>query len=221
MSGFIQPPGVTQVRAGSNIFLNPSSGVGVVSIAASGGGGSDVTSIIAGTNITIDPPDGQGDVTINSTGGGGGGSQPLFFQRATTMFIHPVTIVPFAVFSYILPPNSATRVEAYIMWATNDANIAPRFSYNPGDFGLFGNVATIQTNLSLPAQTAPTYTITGDTASTSVGLMATLSGVAVNTSLTDSFTIQVLAEATVGPGTSTLTIFENDTTFIVTTLTDS
>ncbi len=221
MTGFIQPPGVTQVRAGSNIFLNPSSGVGVVSIASSGGGGSDVTSIIAGTNITIDPPDGQGDVTINSTGGGGGGSQPIFTQLNHTLTIHPVTIVPFALFAVDLPPATATRIEAYIMWATNDANIAPRFSFDPGLYGVYGNIAMIQTNLSLPPQFAPTYTITGDAATTSVGLMCTLSAVAVNTSLSDTQTLQVLAEATVGPGTSTLTIFENDTVLVTTTLTET
>lgn len=87
---------VTQLTAGSNITLTPSTGVGVVQIAASGGGSTvssvsgtgaginvapttgavvvsntGVTSIVAGANISISG--GTGAVTINAGGGTGSG----------------------------------------------------------------------------------------------------------------------------------------------------
>lgn len=59
--------GVTKLVAGDNVTLSPSSGLGEVTINASGGGAAPVTQIIAGTNVTVDPSDGLGAVTVNAT----------------------------------------------------------------------------------------------------------------------------------------------------------
>ncbi len=66
--------GVTQLIAGTNITLSPTSGTGVVTINASGGT-SGVTQIVAGTNITLSPAGGTGVVTINASGGTSGVTQ--------------------------------------------------------------------------------------------------------------------------------------------------
>ena len=56
---------VSQLVAGTNVTLTPTSGVGAVTIDATVGAGG-VDKIIAGTNITISPLSGLGDVTINA-----------------------------------------------------------------------------------------------------------------------------------------------------------
>jgi hypothetical protein len=59
--------GVQRIIPGSNITINPTDGIGNVTIDASGGGA--VSQLIAGTNITLTPPTGLGAVTIDSAGG--------------------------------------------------------------------------------------------------------------------------------------------------------
>ena len=81
------PPsgGVTSIIAGSNVTISPTTGIGAVTINASGGSGGGVTSIIAGSNITIDPIDGTGAVTINARGGGAGVFTSIINSGATTL----------------------------------------------------------------------------------------------------------------------------------------
>ena len=59
------PTGVSQVVAGANITLTPSSGTGVVTIAATAPP-AGVVRIIAGTNVTVSPLEGTSEVTINA-----------------------------------------------------------------------------------------------------------------------------------------------------------
>jgi len=58
---------VSQIVAGSNVTVTPSSGVGVVTVNSLGA----VTQLLAGTNISLSPSTGVGAVTINSSGSGG------------------------------------------------------------------------------------------------------------------------------------------------------
>ena len=83
-------PGVTQLIAGTNISLSPTSGVGAVTINSTGSGGvasitagtgitvggttkypiisnAGVTQLVAGTNVTLSPTSGLGAVTVNTT----------------------------------------------------------------------------------------------------------------------------------------------------------
>ena len=66
-------PGVTKLIAGANIALNPTSGVGEVTIESLAPVDPGVTKLIAGDNITLSPTSGVGEVTIGSTGSATGG----------------------------------------------------------------------------------------------------------------------------------------------------
>ena len=75
--------GVSQIVAGTNVTISPTSGVGVVTInATGGGGGGGVTQITAGPNIAVSPSGGTGNVTVGFDGilpvasGGTGTSTP-------------------------------------------------------------------------------------------------------------------------------------------------
>lgn len=100
--GYIKGDGVvTRLRAGSNVTLSPTSGVGEVTISATGGGGGGgdgipeapadgklygrkdaawaafeeggVTQLKAGDGVVLTPAEGTGVVTIAAAGGGGSG----------------------------------------------------------------------------------------------------------------------------------------------------
>jgi hypothetical protein len=60
--------GVTQLIAGPNITLDPSDGLGNVTITATGSSTSAVTQLVAGTGISLSPSGGTGIVTITNTG---------------------------------------------------------------------------------------------------------------------------------------------------------
>jgi hypothetical protein len=60
--------GVSQIIAGTNVTITPSTGLGAVTINATGGGGGAVTKIIAGPGISVNPVTGIGNVTVTSIG---------------------------------------------------------------------------------------------------------------------------------------------------------
>lgn len=60
--------GVSQIIAGTNVTITPSTGLGAVTINATGGGGGGVTQIVPGPGIGVNPVLGTGIVTITSLG---------------------------------------------------------------------------------------------------------------------------------------------------------
>lgn len=91
--------GVTQLIAGNNVTLNPSSGLGAVTISAGGSLGvydgatyiGIATAIDFGSNLTVTPLS-VGIVTVNASGTGGGGS-----GASITIGVRVGTAVTFAI----------------------------------------------------------------------------------------------------------------------------
>lgn len=83
--------GVTRLIAGSNITLNPTTGVGDVTISATGGGTGGVSQLVAGSGISLSPASGTGVVTITNTGGGGGGGVTSVTSTSQQLIASPTT----------------------------------------------------------------------------------------------------------------------------------
>lgn len=82
---------ITKVTAGTGISVNPSSGLGDVTISVNGSAGGVVTKLIAGSNVTLSPTSGTGDVTISASGGGGGGAVNSVSGTGNGISVNPTT----------------------------------------------------------------------------------------------------------------------------------